>query len=169
MTDERTSLHREHPHRWDVPGTILVSLGLLVAGQVLPFMEMQKLVFFKEGYSLPRSILSMWNNGLYFLAVVIFLFSIVFPFTKLALLLAIWFMPFEAAMRDRTLHWLAAVGKWSMLDVFVVAVLLVLTQASAMVSATPRMGLYLFAGAILLSMVATMMVSSAANDAGASA
>ena len=81
-----------------------------------------------------------------------------FPFAKLGLLMFLWYMKVAADHRDRVLHWLSLLGKWSMLDVFVIAIIIVLTQASAIVSAEPRMGLYLFAVGILLSMVGSFLV-----------
>jgi len=49
-------------------------------------------------------------------------------------------------------------GKWSMLDVFVCALLIVLTQSKSYISASPRSGLFVFTAAIALSMVVSILV-----------
>lgn len=158
MTHDSRSLSTRHASRFDVPAAIVLAGGLLVAGYTLPFMEVQKLVFFREDYSLLRSIVGMWEEGYYFLAIVIFVFSVVFPIGKLAALLMVWFMPMPPERLARALHWLGVLGKWSMLDVFVIALLIVLTRAGSLVEATPGVGVYLFAAAILLSMIATVLI-----------
>ena len=55
------------------------------------------------------------------------------------------------------------VGKWSMLDVFVVAVIIVLLTAQRFVSAHLRVGIYLFGTAIILSMLASAWVEQLAR------
>lgn len=50
-----------------------------------------------------------------------------------------------------------------MLDVFVVAILIVLTQSKTRLDAEPREGLYLFSIAIMLSMIATVVVERLAK------
>jgi len=50
---------------------------------------------------------------------------------------------------------MAFLGKWSMLDVFLVALLVALTQLSEFRALEPRLGLYLFAAGVILNNIAT--------------
>ena len=63
----------------------------------------------------------------------------------------------------QVLHWLGILGKWSMLDVFVVAILIVLVKIGPLAKVEAQRGLYWFAGAILLSMITSMYVDSLAG------
>ncbi|MBI1336906.1 MAG: hypothetical protein GC164_08085 [Phycisphaera sp.] len=158
------SLKNLHPKRWDIPVLVVLSLAALSVSLYLPFIRVDKLIFFKDEYTLPHSIAVMWSSRNYFLAIVILLFSILFPYAKLVTLGVVWFWRMEEQDRDKALHWLAVLGKWSMLDVFVVALVIVLTQSKGGVEARPRPGIYVFAGAIMVSMVVTMMIQRIAGS-----
>lgn len=145
-----------NPGRWWVPSGLVVAMLLLVAGLVLPVMRVQKLVFWKDDYSILTGVKALWDDGQWFLAVVIALFSVTFPILKLAGLLGVWFSPMRRDQRGRLLFWVDVLGRWSMLDVFVVAVTIVVMSSKAALDATPRAGLYVFAAGVGLSMVLTM-------------
>ena len=87
----------------------------------------------------------------------------VFPFAKLATLAFIWFRPLTERERVDALRWLELLGKWSMLDVFVVAILIVAAKLRDLTQVQPRIGIYLFALAIVLSMLSTMRVKQLAK------
>jgi len=146
-----------------VPGLLFISGVALVVSYLLPFMEISKFVFWSDDYSLFSSVFGMWEDEYYFLAAVIFAFSIVFPVLKLAALLLIWYRSFTPKRRARLLGILGVLGKWSMLDVFVVALIIVFTQSKTLLGAEPRVGIYVFSGAILLSMIANLVVERTAK------
>lgn len=162
----RQSLFGIYPRHLYVPLMIVLSAGLNIAALLLPFMETKQLIFFQDIYTLPHSVWMMWKNGYYLLAAIILCFSIVFPFLKLGSMTLLWFMRFDDAERAKYLSILSFLGKWSMLDVFVVALLLVLTESKTLLQATPRIGVYLFAAAILISMVTSFLIDHLAKNAG---
>ncbi len=164
MPTRRKSLFLLHPWRLDVPLLILLASGLLVTGMNLPFLYIKKLIFFQEQYSLFQSIASMWQERFYLLALVIVCFSIVFPILKLFALAVLWLMPFDQEERRHYLSVVSFLGKWSMMDVFVIAVLITLAKASVMFDAAPGVGIYVFAAAILLSMVASFLMERLARQ-----
>lgn len=164
---DHSSLFSLHRNRWDIPILWVVSLGLNITALAVPFMVMTKAIFFEEPYSLLHSVQLMWSNGFYLLSLIVFLFSVIFPFFKLGAMGVCWFKPMEAAGRAKFLAVIGWLGKWSMLDVFIIATLLTMTQAKALLDAEPRPGLYLFAGAIILSMVVSVLMDRLAEkDAG---
>ena len=64
----------------------------------------------------------MWEAGAYSLAILIVIFSGFWPYTKQLIILSLWFLPTSSVTsvkRGRILHWLDVLGKWSMVDVFV--------------------------------------------------
>lgn len=159
MTQRRRSLLELHPrHAILVPLAILVSTALLITGLSLPLLHAQQMVFWKSSYSVWAGIQELWRHNELLLAGILFFFSIVFPILKLSMLIIIWFWKLPEEQRARLLHWLGLLGKWSMLDVFVVAILIVLVKLGPLAKVEPRIGVYVFAAAILCSMCTTMYV-----------
>ncbi|KAL7427819.1 hypothetical protein ACHAXH_001174 [Discostella pseudostelligera] len=73
-------------------------------------------------FSLVKSLIEMWIAGARSLAVIIAIFSGVWPYTKQLMVLFIWFVPTKwvsSKRRSSMLYWLDVLGKWSMVDVFV--------------------------------------------------
>jgi len=148
------SLWRAHPKRIDVLVLILISTGLLIQGLSLPILTTRQL-WNSNTFSILSGVTALWKDHYVFLAAVIFFFSIVFPFVKLATLFVIWVVPLPERIRRNTLHFLSLLGKWSMLDVFVSALVIVAVRLGALASAKVEVGLYFFAASVLLAMVAT--------------
>jgi Na+-transporting methylmalonyl-CoA/oxaloacetate decarboxylase gamma subunit len=84
-------------------------------------------------FSMAFSIVEIWNAGGKELAIMILLFSGVWPYTKQVITLALWFLPptrVSVSKRGSIFLWLDALAKWSMVDIFV----LVITVAGFRVS-----------------------------------
>jgi paraquat-inducible protein A len=119
-----------------------------------------------DEYSLPRSVSLLWESKLYVLAIIIVVFSVCFPFFKLGVLISIvtgWIPP------RRRAGWLAAVerlGKWSMLDVFLVCLMIALASDQWLVGATPRFGILCFTLAIVLSMTCSAVMAAKLEKPG---
>lgn len=157
------SLQKIYPKYLDVPILLLMSLVMLGFGLFLPVITLKELVFWKHTFSVLSGISSLMDEGHYFLGLIIFFFSIVFPFLKLGVLFTIWFGRLAQWQRERYVRWLGAMGKWSMLDVFVVAMTIVIAKISSFASAEPRLGLYLFGTSILLAMLVTVRIEKLIN------
>lgn len=152
-------------HTPAVVAALLTSAALLATGLSLPLLHTQQLVFWKSTYSVWAGVVALWQANELFLAAVLFFFSIVFPIVKLSALAVIWLIRLEDAQRARLLHWLGLLGKWSMLDVFIVAILIVLVKIGPLAKVEPRLGVYVFSAAILASMGTTMFVDRLARRA----
>jgi len=145
---------------------VVVALGLLIAGLNLPTLKLTKVIFFTNTYSIWDGVWELWKADHIGLAVIIFFFSIMFPCVKLIGLLFVWFVPLEPEGRRRFLYRLGILGKWSMVDVFIVAILVILIKTKDIADANAQIGIYLFAGAIMLSIVATLVIEKIANFKG---
>lgn len=123
-----------------------VSFGL---GISLPLMRFEKLFFFAETPSLLDIVTGLWGDGETWLALVVVIFSIVFPLVKLVAV-------FQATLSGKALGgWTAALAKWSMMDVLLVAILVFAAKTSGLAGAFTQPGLWFFA----LSAVATALSS----------
>jgi len=153
----RNSYAWRHPGQGIVVNLLLLlALGLLIAGLRLPLMTLEKFYFFSNTVSLYSALMQLRAAGEWGLFALIGLFSVVFPVIKLALLALVWNVEAQSsATHRRHLRWLAEYSKWSMLDVFVVALLVVSLKLGALAQAHVREGLYYFA----VSVVLTMLVS----------
>jgi paraquat-inducible protein A len=90
------------------------------------------------------------------------------PAVKLALALYLWFHA-EAGSHQlrRALGLLELAGRWSMLDVFVVALLVVAVRTSLIDDVTVHPGVYVFTAAIVLSLVVVQRMAVLARRASA--
>ncbi len=159
-------MEHDHGHGLIVPAALLLSIVLLLIALSLPLLQTQQSMLvktWKNSYSVWAGVVALWHQHDYALAAVLFFFSIIFPLAKLLALAVIWFVKLADDQRTALLHWLSLLGKWSMLDVFVVAILIVLVKLGPLVHVEPRAGVYVFAAAIISSMLTTMYVERLAR------
>lgn len=154
-------------HKWrlDVLALLAAASVTLALGLSQPLISVEKALILRTEYSVWGGVVGLWDDGDWFLAIVVFFFSFVFPIAKLALLTWIWFVPTRRALREKSLRMLEVLGKWSMLDVFVVAILIVATKLGPLALVKAKPGVYYFCGAILSSMIATWIVRRLADRA----
>ncbi len=158
-----TSLRKIYPRHYHVPVLTVLAACLLYVGISLPILTVKQMMFMKSTFSVVSGIEGLRYEGNYWLAAIIFVFSILFPFFKLLALLGIWFFEMTDDARRRFLGILEALGKWSMLDVFVVAIVIVAVKFGWMTGAKPEVGVYVFAAAVILSMILTEWIGRLAR------
>ena len=93
------------------------------------------------------------------LALLIFVASIVIPIAKLLTLLGLlWSVQIQSKWRpvERTQLYRMTefVGRWSMIDIFVIGILVALVQFGNVATVTPGMGALCFAAVVILTMIA---------------
>ncbi|GBG28876.1 Hypothetical Protein FCC1311_050972 [Hondaea fermentalgiana] len=71
-----------------------------------------------------KSIKDAWDSGAYGVAILLTLLSGVWPYAKNLIMLVAWFVPMTTARRSTVLKVLTRLAKWSLLDVFVVVIML---------------------------------------------
>ena len=130
----------------------LLTLGLFFISLISPLFTLEKFYFFANTVSLFSALLSLIDKGHLFLFLIIFVFSIVFPVFKLAVILYLWNAQAGLAVQ-RLLRLIHQFGKWSMLDVFVVALMVVSIKFDAVADMQIHYGLYLFLSSVILSML----------------
>lgn len=136
-----------------MPVLLALAAVLLTLGLYFPLLRIEKMLFWKNEYSVATGVFGLFEDRQYLLAAVVFFWSVVFPIGKLVLLVWLWFGRSDAKQRAFVLRWLDKVSRWSMLDVFIVAVLIVALKLGPIASVTVEPGLYVFAGAVVLLML----------------
>lgn len=120
-----------------------------------------KLLDSRESFSIISSVGKLWSSDSLILAMVILLFSILFPIAKLAASILIWARMFifrDAPWMHKLAHRLHNLGRWSMLDVFVVGMICVWGKMGGVSRLLLEPGMYWFIAAVLLSMTNALLV-----------
>jgi paraquat-inducible protein A len=139
---------------------LLGTAGLLVVGWLLPVMTIRTLLVFYDEVSILEGGLRLLDSGDYLLFLLIMAFTVIFPVCKIALAFLAWTSLHGADPRlARALGWIEALGKWSMLDVFVIALLVVVIKLSLISDVVIHIGLYIFAAAVIFSMLAVKRIA----------
>ena len=140
---------------------ILVSIGCLYPGLTLPMMSLQivaslplvgDIELYNQTQSIWSGIVELFNKDYVFVAFLIFLFSIAVPLFKLMCLTVI--LLFESSKLAQTLYQIVLlIGKWSMADVFVVAIFIsfLAGEAKPDVYANLHSGFYWFLSYCVIS------------------
>lgn len=145
--------------RFAIPVLLMAAFALFTAGIFLPFFNVTKFWVFESAVSVFSGIVTLFHEREYFLFTVLTLFTLVFPCFKLGLLALIWIEREHDLARIRRLHhWVEAFGRWSMLDVFVVAILIVAMKSAAIADMQIGVGLYLFTFSVIATQVASAWI-----------
>lgn len=128
--------------RWGTPFVILGNIALFVSGHLnlgatvniegtLAGETIRVDQFFE--FSMAKSTIDIWNAGGKELAILILIFSGIWPYTKQLITLVLWFTPTSwvpMSRRGSILLWLDWMAKWSMIDIFVLIISLAAFRVS---------------------------------------
>jgi paraquat-inducible protein A len=139
---------------------LIAAYALYIPANLLPIMETRSL-FGVQRDTILSGVVYLWESGSWALSLIVFIASIAVPMLKLLaltlLLLSVsQLQPPSALARTRVYRVLELIGRWSMLDVYVVAILVALVQAQALATIVPGPGVVAFGAVVVLSMLATM-------------
>ena len=139
---------------------LLTSILLYIPANLYPIMHTTFL-----GSDEPSTILGgvviLWQHGSYPIALVVFIASIIIPIAKmLALLWLLISTQMKQQHRIEERIWMyrmtELIGRWSMIDVFVVAVLVALVQLGGLASIQPGLAATAFAGVVIMTMLSAL-------------
>ena len=155
-----TSLIRTHPKQGILINLLLMfALACLVIGVSAPLLTLEKMYFFENTVTLLSTVKGLFLQKEWFLFIVIAVFSLCIPIIKIAGLVLILNLEYaKNSFLDKTLHVIEMVGKWSMLDVFVVALLLVSVKLGVLAKVEVHYGLYAFATSVLITMSISLWI-----------
>ncbi|WP_372832722.1 paraquat-inducible protein A [Pontibacterium sp.] len=149
---------------------LILATGLFVAGICLPMITISKFIVVTNSFSVISGVLELLSNGQVLLFAVVACFSIVLPILKIGVLFKLLNAgSFQTPKMKRYLHLMHEYGRWAMLDVMVVAVLIVTVKLDAIASIEVHGGLYVFGASVLLIMLITNKVVQLTTRHGKSA
>lgn len=140
-------------------GLLVITTVCLAVGLTTPVLTLEKFFIFDNTFSILSGLVQLLEERRIFLFVIISLFSVVLPIIKLGVLFRLLVSRANSSETlHHYLHLMHQYGKWSMLDVFVVALLVVAVKLGAVASVETHYGLYAFGVAVLLTMAITARV-----------
>ncbi|MCH9766110.1 MAG: paraquat-inducible protein A [Alphaproteobacteria bacterium] len=134
---------------------IIVATVFFALGIILPVIRFTTVYVWTNEHSIATIIYALYQNQEYFLTTVLFLFSILFPFLKLFYLLTLVTSPdLPAEFRKRSISTMEWLGRYSMTDVMVLALMIFYVNSSGYTEASVQPGVYFFAASALITMMA---------------
>lgn len=157
-TLSRTALVKIYPRAgWTIVLMLVASLGFFIAGIFLPFTAVTKLWLFENQISVFRGLVVLWHAGELFLFLILFVFTILFPFVKINSMILLWLWPRLARDQAQNMyHFVSNLGKWSMLDVFVLAILVLTVKSSGVANIQVGSGFFLFFISVMLTQITSL-------------
>ncbi|MGP1959407.1 MAG: membrane integrity-associated transporter subunit PqiA [Arsenophonus sp. NC-TX2-MAG3] len=139
---------------------LLSSLILYIPANILPIMITNTLN--TRLYStIISGVILLWGDDSYLIAIIIFITSIMIPSLKIVALGWLCFNAKGYGNQDSVqMHFIyelvELVGRWSMVDVFVISILSAMMQMGPLMNVSPALGIILFASVVILTMFAAM-------------
>lgn len=152
-------LHRRKPNSLEKTTALLIAATVLyIPANLLPIMDYEEL---NESYSetILTGVFTLLKNNLWGVAGIVFVASIIVPIAKLIMLFyLVWSVKYRhnVAPKTRALMFRITeiIGRWSMVDVFVVTLLTAVVQFGFIGIVDPGAALLPFAAVVVLTMLA---------------
>lgn len=154
-------LHLRKPDSIQRTVSLMTAAAVLyIPANMLPMMTVVELGDVTE-HTIIGGMLSFWRSGAYPIAIVIFTASIVIPLLKIVALtwlcLAATGKVSPSPKMLGKIYWFTELlGRWSMVDIFVVGILVALVQLGNYMTITVGPGAVAFGGVVVLTMFAAM-------------
>ena len=148
-----------------IPNSVERTMSLLIAAvilyipaNVLPIMITDQFGRATES-TIIGGVILLWKHDAIPVALIILIASVAVPQGKIiALCILCWIvthgLPESERQRIKLFRVIEFIGKWSMVDVFVVAILVALLQIGGILAIRPGAGALVFAGVVILTMLA---------------
>ena len=139
---------------------VIAAVILYIPANALPVMDTSSL-FGAQTDTILSGVVYLWTSGSWPLAVIVFIASIAVPMLKI---IALTFLTLTAQLgwrwlpekRARIYRLVEFVGRWSMLDIYVITILVALVQFSALATIKAGPGAIAFGAVVVLTMFAAM-------------
>jgi paraquat-inducible protein A len=154
-------MHVRNPDSIMRTWALLIAAALLyIPANLLPVMHTTSLVG-DEDDTIMSGVLYFWTSGDAPLAVIVFIASILVPMLKLTVLSLLAFTAqrrstWQPVERTKLYRLVEFIGRWSMLDVFVVTLTVALVRFQSLAVITAGPGAIAFGSVVILTMIASM-------------
>jgi len=155
-------------------GLLAMSIIALITGWFSPILEITayqdipmlgNTIFQYESKSIITALEKIYAQEQYGIAAIILLFTVITPIIKTFIMLTLGLRK-KLKLSSKRIKFLSLVGKWSMLDVFVVAIVVTYfsMKSSGQTDANLQIGVYYFSVYVILSMICTFILTPVAKS-----
>ena len=124
---------------------------------LLPILEVEQLGQVQKS-SILGGTMELLHHGSYFVGIIVLVFSIIFPLTKICLLLELSLLQLmHRRHKARTLRLMEHLGRWSMMDVMLLAFLVMLVKLGSLVQFHFGPAVVAFSLCVAMSMIASLL------------
>ena len=151
-------LHLRKPASLD--RTVALTLGavlLYFPANLLPVLRIESSLNSEQENTILSGVIQFWHDGDYPVAVIIFTASVLIPLVKVLAIIVLCLAVRSGRsprVMTRLYRMTEYIGRWSMVDVFVVAILVGVVQLGSVLRINPGPGALAFAGVVVLTMLA---------------
>jgi paraquat-inducible protein A len=154
-------LHLRKPHSLARTSAFLSAAMILYIPAVLLPVMVTSTVFGTQSDTILSGVVFLWTSGSWVLAIVVFIASVIVPMVKILLLTYLaWSAQLRSSaaprMRARIYRAVELVGRWSMLDIYVIAILVALVQFGSLATIDAGPGAIAFGAVVVLTMLAAL-------------
>ncbi|QNK67316.1 paraquat-inducible protein A [Variovorax sp. PAMC26660] len=156
-----THLHTRKPQSLNRTWAFLIAACVMyIPANLLPVM-ITRTLFGAQYDTILSGVIYFWVSGAYGLAAIVFIASFLVPLFKLAVLFLLVVLAQRGSTwrrreRAKLYHIIEIIGRWSMLDVFVVSLLTGLVQIQGFAVITAGVGIAAFGSVVVLTMLASL-------------
>ena len=134
---------------------IIIATVFFALGVILPVIQFTTVFVWTDKHSIATIIYALYENQEFFLCAVVFAVSIFFPFLKLLYLLTLVTSPdLSGEFRAKSFATMEWLGRYSMTDVMVLALMIFYVNSSGYTTASVQPGVYFFAASAIITMLA---------------
>lgn len=139
---------------------VIASYILYIPANLLVMMETGSLINYRKD-TIVSGVVHLWKTGSWMIAVIVFIASVAIPLLKLFSLTFLLISvqrrsTWRPRQRTRLFRLLEGVGRWSMLDIYVVTLLAALVQLGSLAVVKAGPAAVAFGAVVILTMFATM-------------
>ena len=155
------SLHFRKPGSLSRCWALLIGAYILyIPANLLTIMETGSLFSYRKD-TIISGVFELWRTGSWVIAVIVFIASVTIPLLKLISLTLLLVSVqrrsrWHPRQRTRLYRLVELVGRWSMLDIYVVTLLAALVQLGSMATVKAGPGALAFGAVVVLTMFASM-------------
>jgi paraquat-inducible protein A len=152
-------IHERKPHSVAATTALILSAAVLyIPANLLPVMHTHTF-FSDDDDTIMSGVLSLLHEGSWPLALLVFIASIVVPLLKLIAMGWLLFSvvrqsPGHPLQRSKLFRLVEFIGRWSMLDVYAIALLVALVQIRSLATIHAGFGALAFCAVVVLTMLA---------------
>ena len=153
----RAHLHLRKPESLERTWALLIAAILLyIPANLLPVLRLDGITGAQQN-TIIGGVIQFWGDGDYPVALIIFIASVMIPILKILAIVTLCIgsrTGWRPQAHTKLFRITETIGRWSMVDVFVVAILVAVVQLGSVMSIHPGPGAVAFAGVVVVTIFA---------------